>query len=60
VVAGAPDPDVYAAVTAGAVSGLYVMIVETRPEHEIQWVSLIQKLAPGRPLILTTVRGGTA
>ena len=60
VVSSAPSADLYAATTAGAVGGKNVLIVETRPEHEIQWVSLIRKLAPGRPLCLATVRGGNA
>ena len=47
-------------IATAAVLGRHALIVETRLEHEFQWVQLIQKLAPRRPLILSTVRGGTA
>ncbi len=60
VVAGEPANDLYAGGTAVAVGGKHAMIIETRPEHEIQWVSMIQKLAPKRPLMWSTVKGGTA
>lgn len=60
VVSGAATPDVYGALATAAVLGRHALIVETRLEHEFQWVQLIQKLAPRRPLILSTVKGGTA
>jgi len=60
VVSSAPNPVVYAAVATAAIAGRHALIVETRLAHEFQWVSLIQKLAPRRPLILSTVKGGTA
>lgn len=60
VVSSAATTDVYANMTAFAVGGRNAMIVETRLEHEFQWVTLIQKLAPGRPLIISTVKGGRA
>ncbi len=60
VVSSAAPCDVYAAMGAAAVLGRNALIVETRLEHEFQWVSLIQKLAPGRPIIIATVKGGTA
>lgn len=61
VVSREPIAAVYASVAGvAAVTGASVMLVETRPEHELQWVALIQTLAPGRPLLLTTVNGGHA
>jgi hypothetical protein len=60
VVAGAATPEVYAAMAAIAVGGGLAMIVETQPTQEILWVELIQKLAPKRPLIWSTVKAGRA
>lgn len=36
------------------------MLIETRPEQELAWVALIEKLAPGRFIQLATVEGGQA
>lgn len=59
VVSSAPPTVVYAWITAAAVlTRGNTILVETRPEQEIQWASLIQKHAPGRPLWLATVEGG--
>lgn len=59
VVSSAPPPDVYEAMAStAAVTRRNVMLIETRPDHEIDWANLIQKLAPRRPLILATVKGG--
>ena len=60
VVTSVPTAEIYAAGTLGAVAGRNVMIIETRLAHEFQWVALIQKLAPGRPILLSTVQGGRA
>lgn len=60
VLGGEATAEIYAALSAGAVAGGRVMIIETRTLHEIPWVELIQKLAPGRPLIWGTVKGGRA
>ncbi len=60
VVSSAPSADLYASMAAVAVSGRHALIVETRLAHEFQWVALIQKLAPRRPLIIATVKGGQA
>lgn len=60
VVSSVPTPEIYAAGTAVAVGGKNVATIETRLAHEFQWVALIQKLAPGRPILLSTVKGGTA
>ncbi|MCC6829559.1 MAG: hypothetical protein IT550_15160 [Novosphingobium sp.] len=61
VVSSAPPPDVYSAMaTTAAATRANVLLVETRPEQEIQWVNLIQKLAPGRFVWLATVEGGHA
>lgn len=61
VVSGAPLPHIYAsAAYTPAIDRRHSMLVETRPEQEIAWVSLIRKLAPGRPIILLSVKGGHA
>lgn len=60
VISSEPTAAIYAAGTAPAVGGMNVMIIETRIAHEFQWVALIQKLRPGRPLIISTVKGGNA
>jgi hypothetical protein len=61
VISSAPPADLYQAMsTTAAVTRRNVMIVETRPEQEIQWVSLIQRLAPRQPICLSTVKGGHA
>jgi len=36
------------------------MLIETRPEQELAWVGLIQKLAPKRFIWLATIKGGHA
>lgn len=61
VVSSAPQAHVYAGV-AGFVAAMrqHVMLIETRPEQEIAWLALIQKLAPGRFIYLATVEGGRA
>ncbi|EZP74912.1 hypothetical protein BV97_04650 [Novosphingobium resinovorum] len=33
------------------------LLIETQPEFEVQWVELIRKLVPGRPLTVATVKG---
>ena len=58
VVSCEPIPKVYeAAALLCATTRGNALIVETRPEQEIQWIQLIQKLAPGRPLCIATVEG---
>ncbi len=61
VVSSAPQAQVYAiiAVTVAA-TRTNAMLIETRPEQELAWVELIQKLAPGRFIQLATVEGGHA
>ena len=60
VVAGKATAELYASMTEVAVGGGRVMIVETRPTQEIPGVALIQKIAPSRMLIWSTVHGGRA
>lgn len=61
VVSAAPEPAVYAAMAAAvAVKRSNVLIVETRLEHEFQWVALIRKLAPRKHICILTVKGGNA
>jgi hypothetical protein len=61
VISCEPLPHVYgvSAITA-TLSRRNVMLIETRPEQELAWLELIQKLAPGRPITLATVEGGHA
>lgn len=61
VVSSAPQPHAYLTIAAGvAMTRQNAMLIETRPEQEIAWLSLIQKLAPGRFIQLCTVEGGHA
>lgn len=61
VVSSEPAVELYATMAAAAsLTRRSSMIIETRPEQEIQWVHLIRKLAPGRPICLATVKGGNA
>lgn len=61
VVSSAPQADAYAAMAiAAAGTRRNTLIVETRPEQEIPWLALIQKLAPRRFIWLATVEGGHA
>ena len=61
VISSAPPVEVYAMMAANAAkTRKSCLLIETRPEQEIQWVHLIQKLAPGRPICLATVKGGSA
>lgn len=61
VISSAPPMDLYAAMASTtAIKRTSTLLIETRPEQEIAWVSLIQKLAPARPIILATISGGNA
>lgn len=61
VVSSAPSAELYGSIAALAGSArASCLLIETRLEQEFQWVSLIQRLAPGRPICLSTVKGGCA
>lgn len=61
VVSSGGQPVVYASIAATAALGRRnVMLIETRPEQEIPWLALVQKLAPRRHIWLATVKGGHA
>jgi len=61
VISSAPQADAYAAMAISAAAArCSTVIVETRPEQEIQWIKLIQKLAPKRFVWLATIEGGHA
>ncbi len=61
VISSEPQPDAYTAMAmTAAATRRNTLIVETRPEQEILWVSLIQKLAPKRFIFWATVKGGHA
>jgi len=61
VVSSAPPAQVYTAVAATtAITRRNCMLVETRPEQEIQWINLVQSPAPRRMTWLATVEGGHA
>ena len=60
VVACEPLPEIYAEAARHAVLlRKSVVIVETRPEHEITWFSLIKSIAPDAAFLLGSVKGGT-
>lgn len=60
VVSSAPVVLPYAAMATIAATGRAVMIIETLPEHELQWIALIKKLVPNAKVIVSTVKGGQA
>ncbi|TZG25889.1 hypothetical protein [Sphingomonas montanisoli] len=60
VVACEPLAAAYGGVAGVAATGGNAMLVETRPEHEMHWIKLILELAPGKPLLVCTVKGGNA
>ena len=61
VVACEPLPEIYASAARHAVLlRKNVVIVETRPEHEIAWVNLIRSIAPDAAFLLGSVKGGEA
>lgn len=61
VISCAPLVEAYAMPAAMAVARRdNVMIVETLLDHEADWYNLIQKLAPNKPILLATVKGGRA
>jgi hypothetical protein len=61
VVACEPLPRIYATAARHAVLlRKNVVIVETRPEHEIAWVNLIRSIAPDAAFLLGSVKGGEA
>ncbi len=51
---------VYESAAKIGVLGGDVVLIETRIEHEISWVSLIQHHAPGVPLLIATVEAARA
>jgi len=60
VVSCEPLPAVYACVASSAVLLRHnVMLIETRPEQEDAWSSLIRKLAADRPLLRALVKEGS-
>ncbi|VWX52971.1 hypothetical protein [Novosphingobium sp. 9U] len=61
IISSGPQADAYTAMAlAAAATRQNTVIVETRPEQEIAWLALVQKLAPGRFIWLATVEGGHA
>lgn len=61
VVTASPHPTVYgAAITPTVIGRRHSMLIETRIEHEFAWVEVIQKLAPDKPLVISSVKGGHA
>jgi hypothetical protein len=61
VIACAPVPAAYAGPVRRAVSTRRnAVVIETRPEHEIPWIKLVQRLAPEVPLLVASVEGGRA
>lgn len=62
IISGAAEPQLYslAAMAAHMPGGAVVVLIETRLEAEIAWIELLQRAAPGVPLIVSTVGGGTA
>lgn len=53
-------PSVYATTAAVARLGVSTLIVETRPEHEGEWLDFVKEAAPTANLLICTVAAGTA
>ena len=53
-------PRVYATAAAVARLGIATAIIETRPEHEAEWLALVKEAAPGASTLLYTCAAGTA
>lgn len=53
-------PDVYATAAGAAGLGTSTLIIETRSEHEAEWLALVQAAAPAANLLICTVAAGTA
>jgi hypothetical protein len=61
VISSGPEAIVYRAAADRAVQlRRHVVIVETRIEQEIPWLAFVHKTAPKLPILLSTVKGGTA
>lgn len=61
VVSSGPLAPVYASIAGASVIGrCNVMLIETRIDQEIPWLAMVQKLAPRRHVLLSTVKGGHA
>jgi hypothetical protein len=61
LISSGPEPIVYrAAADKAVVLRRHVVIIETRIEQEIPWLAFIRKTAPKHPVLLGTVKGGTA
>jgi hypothetical protein len=61
VIACAPVPAAYVGPVKRAVTTRRnAVVIETRPEHEIPWIKLVQRLAPEAPLLVAMVEGGHA
>lgn len=54
-------PAIYGRAVAFALrSGSVPLVIETRPEQEIPWITFLQAHAPGTPLLWGTVNAATA
>lgn len=61
VISSAPQVSAYASIAVTTIATRRdTLLIETRPEMEIPWLGLIQKLAPGRHIWLATIEGGRA
>jgi len=60
VVSSGPEPTPYKIAANAAIAGRHALLVETRPEQEIPWLQFIQAAAPALPILVSTVKGGTA
>lgn len=61
LISSAPELQLYeAAALAAYLTGGTIIVVETRLEQEIPWLEFMQRASPGLPLIVSTVKGGTA
>ncbi len=61
ILSSAPDPAIYATAAAlPAIGRRNVVFVETRPEQESNWANFAKRFAPSAPLLIGTVKAGSA
>ena len=56
IVACEPLLELYLAAASAAVFGFPAAIIETRPEHEMQWLGLVKQAAPDAALLVGSVK----
>lgn len=56
IVSCAPPPEAYSSIALLAAAGHNGLIIETRPEQEIAWTTLVQEVRADMPILLCSVK----